>query len=88
MVFCQGFSMPIELPGRRPPVAASANEIGRAIAETLAAGGPQGAVDGRKKADVAGLIGEFRDTVPRRPLACALGDAAEEVDILFDNVGR
>lgn len=80
--------MQIELPGRRPPVAGSANEIGRAIAEMLAADGPEGAVDGRKKADVAGVIGEFRGTVPRRPLACAPGDAAAEVDILFDTVGR
>jgi hypothetical protein len=87
MVFCQGFSMQIELPGR-PPVAGSADEIGRAIAETRAAGGPEGAVDRRKKADVAGVIGEFRGTVPRRPLACAPGDAAGEVDILFDNLGR
>jgi hypothetical protein len=88
MVFCEGFSMRIELPGRRAPVAGSANEIGRAIAETLAANGPEGAVNGRKKADVEGVTGEIRDTVPRRPLACAPGDAADEVDILFDNVGR
>jgi hypothetical protein len=88
MVFCQGFSMRIELPGRRAPVAGSANEIGRAIAETLAANGPEGAVDDRKKADVEGVTGEIRGTVPRRPLASAPGDAADEVDILFDNVGR
>jgi hypothetical protein len=88
MVFCQGFSMRIELQGRRPPVAASANEIGWATAKTLAANGPEGAVDGGKKADLEGVIGEFRGTVSRRPLACAPGDAAGEVDILFDNVGR
>jgi hypothetical protein len=86
MVFCQGFSMQIELPGRRPPVAGSANEIGRASAETLAIDGSEGAVDERKKADVAGVVGEFRGTVPRRPLARA--PAAGEVDTLFDNVGR
>jgi hypothetical protein len=81
MVFCQGFSMRIELPGRRRPVAGS-----EAIAEPLAANGPEGAVDGRKKADVEGVIGENRATVPCRPLACPPGDAADEVDNLLDNV--
>jgi len=44
--------MRIELPGRRPPVAGFANGIGRAVAETPAPNGPEGAIDGRKKADV------------------------------------
>ena len=72
--------MRIELPPRRPPVAGSANEVGRDIAQTLAANGPEGAFDGRKKADV--------ERVPRRPLACAPDGAAGEIDILFVNVGR
>jgi len=88
MVFCHGFSMRIERPPRRPPVAGSANEVGRAIAQTLAANGPEGAFDGRKKADVERVIGEFCGMVPRRPLACAPDGAAGEIDILFVNVGR
>jgi hypothetical protein len=88
MVFCQVISMQIELAGRRPPVAGSTNEIGRAIAQALGAKGPEGAVDGRKTADVVGVIGEIRGTVPRRALACAPGGAAGEVDILFDGVRR
>jgi len=73
--------MRIELPSRRPAVAGSANEIERV-------NGPEGTVDGRKKADVEGVIGEIRGTVSRRPFACAPGDAVGEVDILFDYVGR
>ena len=77
--------MRIELPGRRPPVAGSAIAIGPAIAETLAANGPECAVDGRKKACVEGVIGELGGTGPRRPLACAPGDTAG--DILLDSAG-
>lgn len=76
--------MRIELPGLRAPVPGSTTEIGRPIAEMLAA---NGAIDGRKKVDVKRAIGEIRGTVPSGPLVLVPGDAASEVDILFDNVG-
>jgi NAD(P)-dependent dehydrogenase (short-subunit alcohol dehydrogenase family) len=70
--------MRIELPRLRTPVAGSTKEIGRAIAETLAANGAGPAID---------VIGELRGTVPCGRLVLAPAHAAGEADILFNNVG-
>jgi 3-oxoacyl-[acyl-carrier protein] reductase len=80
--------MRIELPGLRAPVTGSTKQIGRAIAETVAADGAAVAIGGRKKADdVEPVIGEIRATVPSGRLVRASGDTAGEADILFKNVG-
>jgi len=91
--------MQIDLSGLRALVTGSTKGIGRAVAERLADNGAEVVINGRKAADVERAIAQIHERQPEARLVAAPGDAAaaegvaaiiqaaDEVDILVNNVG-